>query len=1095
MGYIRARLTSFSFSLPLLAMVGLTVGCGDNAPGQTGTGGSGGNSTGGVGGASSGTGGIGGGLGGVGGGTGGVGGGLGGVGGGTGGVGGATGGVGGGLGGKGGVGGGTGGAGGGAAGQGGKGGVGGAAGGTVGTGGMLGTGGVGGATGGTVGTGGMLGTGGVGGATGGVGGGTGGVGGGTGGTTVQVQIVAPGSDAPTFNDPTKHVLAANAPFGILDQDATTAGAQADVVACTNVTGTATLFMGHKGDTSLLQVGTAIATVVAGSGDNCPTSLGFVARFSGVTLPESTENADGTLAAATELQVSVSSGATSGTSPVDDVWVDTIAPSLALSAPAGLCGSFNQSASTVVQDVAYTADYKLVVLNVTNNGVITSNDTPSFIGGVATFSGVAFTQGQNSIVANENDPAGNATVVGSCTVTVGTAPVVAFTSPPTGAILCPSTGSATGCVDDTDATTPGWQGNLTVHVTASGANVVGSVITFTDGATTFGTATTDTNGTATLSGVTIPEGPQTILATTDNIPGAGIASGSAVVTVDTLAPDAPTGPLNATIPTATDPKARRKVLMQLSWTAPGDAGGDKVTGYQVRYSKTPILNQAAFDAATPYPYTRQPANPGDLDGITSLSPLYIENDYYFAVEATDIAGTHGPMLTSISPGTGQTCDCTSGRCCASHFITTTIPSTSGSNERFGFSVSADGDLNGDGLSDILVGTTSVGRAYMFFGSQTFGVTAPAVTFTGSTTGFGFTVAQIGDIDNDGLPDIAISDSTVGEKVYIYKGRNSWPMNLTDAQADYVISTDATYATSFFGASLSRLGDFTGDGIDDFAIGSRGYNGFVGRVVVIPGSTSGFASISLPDATHSIVIDGDPAFGTPFLGYKVLGLGHFYSGSSGTTLVASAPSGASSTPPTVGHVYSFHGQTGTAGAISIASADNVIAGMAGGAKIGIVLTNLGTMLNGFPGVGIGNTQDAIDVTGASGTGYLTSGQPATGPFTSTLIAYLAGATSGGGLMIGGGIPGRDVSLSLIGDGTPDLVLGGQLGPILTISDGAKIGAKTSPINLASTAEVQITLPSGWGSGEAAGSIISDINGDGVPDFCIGSLINPGALLVYW
>ena len=40
MGYIRARLASFSLSLPLLAVVGFTVGCGDNAPGQTGTGGS-----------------------------------------------------------------------------------------------------------------------------------------------------------------------------------------------------------------------------------------------------------------------------------------------------------------------------------------------------------------------------------------------------------------------------------------------------------------------------------------------------------------------------------------------------------------------------------------------------------------------------------------------------------------------------------------------------------------------------------------------------------------------------------------------------------------------------------------------------------------------------------------------------------------------------------------------------------------------------------------------------------------------------------------------------------------------------------------------
>ena len=64
-----------------------------------------------------------------------------------------------------------------------------------------------------------------------------------------------------------------------------------------------------------------------------------------------------------------------------------------------------------------------------------------------------------------------------------------------------------------------------------------------------------------------------------------------------------------------------------------------------------------------------------------------------------------------------------------------------------------------------------------------------------------------------------------------------------------------------------------------------------------------------------------------------------------------------------------------------------------------------------------------------------------------------------MAGGGIPGRDVSLSLIGDSTPNLVLGGQLGPILTISDGAKIGAlETIPINVASTAEVRITFRTG-------------------------------------
>ena len=118
----------------------------------------------------------------------------------------------------------------------------------------------------------------------------------------------------------------------------------------------------------------------------------MARFSGVTLPESTENADGTLAAATELQVSVTSATNSaetGTSLADDVWVDSVAPSLASLSPAGLCGSFTQSATTVTEDVAYTADDALVVADVTNNGVTTTYDTPAFVGGVATFGSVAF----------------------------------------------------------------------------------------------------------------------------------------------------------------------------------------------------------------------------------------------------------------------------------------------------------------------------------------------------------------------------------------------------------------------------------------------------------------------------------------------------------------------------------------------------------------------------------------------------------------------------------------------------------------------------------------------------------------------------------
>ncbi len=59
----------------------------------------------------------------------------------------------------------------------------------------------------------------------------------------SVEIIAPASDAPAFTNQADHILAANAPVGVPDENASTPGAQADVVACTDTAGTATLFVG------------------------------------------------------------------------------------------------------------------------------------------------------------------------------------------------------------------------------------------------------------------------------------------------------------------------------------------------------------------------------------------------------------------------------------------------------------------------------------------------------------------------------------------------------------------------------------------------------------------------------------------------------------------------------------------------------------------------------------------------------------------------------------------------------------------------------------------------------------------------------------
>ncbi len=917
----------------------------------------------------------------------------------------------------------------------------------------------------------------------------------------SVQIVAPASDAPTFNDSTKHILSATAPTGVKDLDPATPGAQANVVACTDTAGTAVLKVGHKGDAALTQLGSAVATAAAAQGD-CPAGLPNVVKFTGVTLPESTENADGTLSAATELTVTVTSSANAqaiGTSQPDDVWVDTGVPSVALSSPANLCGSFTQSATTVNDDLAFTADDHLVVLDVTNGSTTTTYDTPAYMNGTATFPGVALTQGRNDIVVTISDPAGNAVVLtpNPCSVTIGAAPVVTFTTPTAGALLCPAGATATGCIPDNDTATPGWQGSLAVTVTAGGVPVTtGDLVTFSYSGNNLGSANLDGSGHAQLNAVTIPEGVQTIVATTAAIMNAGVGTGNVTVTVDTTPPNAPTGLTVSVID-------RRKTAMQLTWTAPSDGNGGNVVGYQVRYAKVPI-DSTNFDnatIATAVPYTGAPSSAGQVDRI-NVSGLYIENGYYFAVKAVDVTGSVSPILASSS---GATCDCTNGNCCAAHFNVSTLAGTSGlSNEQFGNQLDGSGDVNGDGLSDILAGSTAGQHAYLFLGAQgNYSPAAPTVVFSGDASDvfFGYGVAAIGDIDADGREDIAISDPLSSPpKVFIYKGRASWPMTMGPSNADYVITPDSSYNSSSFGVSIARLGDFNGDGVDDFAIGASAYkNGTnaVGRVVIVLGR-SGFSSLTL-DATNSITIDGDSTLTRPFFGTRVIGLGRFYSVTSGSTLVVSAPGAVGSPNSTQGRLYTFHGQSGTGGSIPLTSADNVFVGPATGSFVGTVLSNLGPMVNSLPSLGTGNPSDSASSPGISGSAFVFSGDTATGPVANLISFTRAGATRTGQVVIGGSISGRSASYSLLGDSRPDLVLVPQTGPTIQIIDGNVVaGLGAGPNDPTSVATATIPEVSGWlNTGVGQGGLIPDVNGDGYPDFAIGNAINPvpGKIAVYW
>lgn len=163
------------------------------------------------------------------------------------------------------------------------------------------------------------------------------------------------------------------------------------------------------------------------------------------------------------------------------------------------------------------------------------------------------------------------------------------------------------------------------------------------------------------------------------------------------------------------------------------------------------------------------------------------------------------------------------------------------EVFGWRVTSVGDLNKDGIPDILVGAPykdvnskqAQGAAFVFNGADgkfLFPLNSPAPK---PYSGFGYTLAQGPDVDQDGAPEILISapfqtvdvDQVQGE-VFLFNGRDG--RHLTTFDDPY------PHQGASFGYSIASPGDVNGDKIPDFAFGASGQASVdkvaVGRVFV-------------------------------------------------------------------------------------------------------------------------------------------------------------------------------------------------------------------------------------------------------------------------
>ena len=232
-------------------------------------------------------------------------------------------------------------------------------------------------------------------------------------------------------------------------------------------------------------------------------------------------------------------------------------------------------------------------------------------------------------------------------------------------------------------------------------------------------------------------------------------------------------------------------------------------------------------------------------------------------------------------------------------------------QIGSDLSGTGDINGDGFDDFVISqrfqagqdvTTGVGRATVVFGSEDLG--AANIDLSNLSTLDGFIIegvsendqlaqdaSNIGDVNGDGIDDLLLStpatdtstDSSVGTAYLVFGSTDlgeGGSFDLTTLDGTNGIAFLGVDSSDFAGFAVTGLGDFNGDGVDDFAVAAYladPEDGEIrGETYVVYGGTElgadgGTVNLGDIDGLNGVTIVGSGVTGSTNAGFDVEGIG--------------------------------------------------------------------------------------------------------------------------------------------------------------------------------------------------------------------------------